>query len=140
MKTYLLTSSRFTGHIVFKYNLNSGLDAFEINAELSEVQRAWLYNNFPLIYEDLVFLASGKNSTMKVTYVPEDLSFERFWKSYAYKVGKMDRARKLWELLKEDDKVKALNYLTKYDLFLDKTGTNKLYPETYLNQKRWNNE
>lgn len=139
-KTYFLTSTRFKGQILFKYHLNGGLEAFEIQAELTEVQRTWLYNNFPLLDADLFLIAKAKGSTMQVNEVPEDLSFERFWKTYKHKVGKMDRAKKLWESLSTGEKASALNYIPKYDLFLDRTLINKCYPETYLSQKRWNNE
>lgn len=139
-KNYLLTSSRFKGQILFKYHLNGGLEAFEIQAELTEVQRTWLYHNFPLIDADLMHIAKAKGSTMKVVEVPADLSFEKFWKTYRHKVGKLERAKKLWEALPEAEKVSALNYIPTYDLFLDKTLINKCYPETYLSQKRWNND
>ena len=76
----------------------------------------------------------------KVQKAPEDLSFDRFWSKYNYKVGKIQRAKKLWENLPEVDKIDALNKIDRYNAWLSQRTIEKAYPETYLSQRRWEND
>lgn len=81
-----------------------------------------------------------KGSSAVITPIKEDLSFDRFWIEYDNKVGNKKRAEKLWTELSEQNKLLALKYIKRYDSLLKiQNGIAKLYPETYLNQKRWNN-
>ena len=87
-----------------------------------------------------MILKYGEIQNVKVSKVEEDLSFDNFWKVYNYKVGNKKRAERLWQRLTDDQKAKAITHLKSYESFLIMNpGLAKLYPETYLNQERWNN-
>jgi hypothetical protein len=67
------------------------------------------------------------------------LTFDDFWNLYDKKVGDKDKLRPKWDRLSEEDKRKALNYTP----FYKEAQPNKQYrknPETFLNNKCWNDE
>jgi len=69
-----------------------------------------------------------------------DLSFERFWNLYGYKVGAKDRVKKKWERLPEGEKILALGSIPRYRRFTEQKHIDMTYPETYIDQRRWENE
>lgn len=84
---------------------------------------------------------TSKTFNFQVQPVPLDLSFEKFWNTYNYKVGNKGKAQKLWKLLNQEDKIKALCRVTSYNYFLQiNPNTEKIYPERYLSQRRFENE
>ena len=70
----------------------------------------------------------------------KDLGFEAFWKAYGYKVGGKARAEKLWGRLGEEERLLALGGIWKQRLHSERHKTDMPYPETYLSQRRWENE
>ncbi|MEZ5195087.1 MAG: hypothetical protein R2764_01410 [Bacteroidales bacterium] len=73
--------------------------------------------------------------------VAPDLSFEAFWEAYAYKVGKKERAQKLWEGLSDPDKALALSACPKYRYYLStKTNMEQAYAETWLRNRRFEDQ
>lgn len=66
-------------------------------------------------------------------------SFDEFWELYDKKVGKKDELIKKWLKLSEEERELAMSYIPEYKL----SKPNKKYrknPETFLNQKAWNDE
>ena len=133
---YLLTSILFTGEVMFEYNADELLTAFEIRANLAPHQHDYILSNIPLAEGDLLRL---KSDTSRIETVTEDLSFENFWTQYNYKVGDKTKARTLWEGLSMKEAKKALNYIRTYESQVAMQSIAKLYPERYIKQKRWNN-
>jgi hypothetical protein len=68
-----------------------------------------------------------------------DLSFRKFWDTYAYKVGCLRNIQKKWEKLPETDKIMALGFISRMRMHYEQKGYNFPMPETYLNQRRWEN-
>jgi len=68
-----------------------------------------------------------------------DLSFEKFWTVYNNKVGNMARVKKKWNSLPELDRIMALGFVNRMRNFYDSKNIMFPYPETYLNQRRWEN-
>jgi hypothetical protein len=91
----------------------------------------------PLNEEALKLLAKGKNNIYPVA---QDLSFEAFWKKYNYKVGKKTRAEVLWKCMPDELKQLAMAGVDAYNKWLMGRSVEKAYPETYLAQRRWENE
>jgi hypothetical protein len=139
MKDISLTSERFTGEIIFRFNDQDELNGFEIFATLIPVQRTWLYKNIPFTYNELVTLTKAKDSTMRIAEIEPDLSFDRFWKEYNYKVGKKE-AETAWKRLTKGDKVKAIQMISKYKKFVASKRIELAYPATYLNKERYLDE
>jgi hypothetical protein len=69
-----------------------------------------------------------------------DFSFDKFWQVYAYKRGNIPRCKKLWEKMSGHEKVLAIGFINKLRATYDREKKDMPYPETYLSQKRWENE
>lgn len=97
-----------------------------------------LLEQFPTTLDGLKRLATRKN--VKVDPVSISLDFDTFWNTYGHKVGKKARAESIWKVMPENARVQALAYLRTYnDFLIMNPGITRLYPETYLSQRRWEN-
>lgn len=68
-----------------------------------------------------------------------NVPFEFWWDEYKKKVGDIKKLRKKWSALKDDERLKAIDHTRQYVL----STPDKQYrknPETYLNNKSWNDE
>ena len=74
-----------------------------------------------------------KNTTM------QDLSFARFWAAYDYKVGNKARVEKKWNALSQEDRLLALSGIARQRRHSESHKTDMPYPETYIDQRRWEN-
>jgi proteasome lid subunit RPN8/RPN11 len=106
--------------------------------EFTDDQRTWLWQVMPKRQEELTVIMRHPN--LSVEPIEDDLSFQRFWEAYDFKVGKKKRAIKLWEELPDLERHQAIKSIPRYNFFLIERGINKAYPETYLAQKRYQNE
>lgn len=112
----------------------------ELPSAISDVQAGWIKSSLPAKENELFAWAAGSDK-ITVEEVPEDLSFNEFWTTYDYKVGKKDRALALWAALPAEERAQALRAIPKYKYWLaQRPAIEKLYPETYLKQKRYQNE
>lgn len=69
-----------------------------------------------------------------------DVSFERFWNLYGKKVGNKGGVEKRWSKLEWEEKVMALGCVPRMRQYYERKGLDLPYPETYVNQRRWENE
>ena len=123
--------------MLFAYDQAGHMLNFACDAQLNEMQRDWLRNRFPMSQDDLTLLVHD-SKTLTVQLVAADLSFDYFWETYDYKVGNKPRTKKLWDKLPESDKLKAIETIAPYRYYLATRPTmEQLYPETYLNQRRF---
>lgn len=68
-----------------------------------------------------------------------DILFADFWNLYDKKVGAKNKCEKKWSKLKPETKKKIIEILPRWkNQFSDKQF--QPYPETFLNQERWNDE
>ena len=135
---------KYPGNIVVGYdNRDSNLlQTMEVNMQgITAEQLAWFVKSFLEMDLDLFIQKSARTMQVEVTPIAEDLSFERFWQEYKYKVGSKDRARRLWEALEDTEKSDALHAIKPYRYWLShQNNTNTCLPQTYLKQRRWENE
>lgn len=68
-----------------------------------------------------------------------NISFSVFWDLYGKKKGNKDACEKKWKKLKDSERVKIIDTLPKFKLSV-KDIQYLPFPETYLNNKRWNDE
>lgn len=136
---YLLTSPKLTGRIIIEYDDETRcVTRFEFDMPVTLKQARWFFQRFPyhtdgLAHPDIKFAFVVKEA-------PASLSFNDFWNAYAYKVGNKSRAEKLWNILSEPERAAALLAIRKYDGYLaGRPKMEKAYPETWLNQRRWEN-
>ena len=67
------------------------------------------------------------------------IDFLEFWNLYNKKVGSKDNCEKKWNKLEKEEQLKIIEILPSYiNQFTDKQF--QPFPETFLNQKRWDNE
>ena len=134
---YLLKHKKITGSIMFTYDDQGRIIAFAFDCEISNEIWDFIMDHFPTRIETLQHKAY-KN--FQLIEVPMDVSFDAFWNVYAYKVGNKERARKLYNVLEDNIRVQIFAAIKKYNTWLSsKKSIEKLYPETFLNQRRWEN-
>lgn len=139
MPKYIIEFTRFNANCIVEYDDTGRIVSFllEYGIMTAEVKR-FLIEYFPWDLTKIQTYMKAKN--IKVTEVAMDLSFDAFWNRYNNKFGKKPRAQKFWELMTEEERIKAYNHIQKYEQFLiQNPGINKKYPETYLSQRIWEN-
>jgi hypothetical protein len=125
-----------TGHLKslhFKDNANGGF----LRASLSDIPFRIDYTPGKPQNEFVAIMKSGCD-VKDITNL--ELSFEKFWNVYGFKRGNIARSRKLWDKTSDADKIIALGFINKLKAVYEKEGKQMPYPETYLSQKRWENE
>ncbi len=97
----------------------------------------WILHTIPATENDL-----GEIGTIAIVEpIPQDLSFNVFWEAYAHKIGDKTRTLKLWAALTEEDRIKCLRSIPRYNQWLkQRPSMERLYPETFLKQERYRNE
>jgi hypothetical protein len=135
---FRLTSKKMSGSMLFEYDSNGVLMAFENGAELTADQMKWIAPHFPITKAYLD--AMTKASDFKAAAVPPKLDFDILWDAYGYKIGKKDVAKRLWSMLTDVEKAAVLASISKYNYYLSQRTTAKAYLETYLRNRRWENE
>jgi hypothetical protein len=120
------------------------LKAFEIEYEgiIEAGHYNWLLRHMPgneeMLVQHTAKLFEGKKS--RITFMPEVITFEMFWKKYANTLGNKKRAQKMWDLLPQSEQVAAYAFIDTYNSYLRQNPTlTKKYPDTYLNQETWKN-
>lgn len=69
-----------------------------------------------------------------------DLSFEKFWEVYGNKVGNKKGCEKKWNALEAHDRLLAIGVIPRMQrYYIEKRIDTLPYPETFLNQRRWEN-
>jgi hypothetical protein len=136
---YIITSAEYEGEVVFGYHPTSKLlYGFYVKAELTAEQHLFFMQHMKPVEDE--FKQHFANSNMQVKQIPPDLSFERFWSEYGYKVGNKNKAKDLWNKLSHIDKIKALEGIKIYKLWLSKRHQDMIYAERYISQRRFENE
>ena len=108
----------------------------------TQINYVWtaLVNSIKIEWE-MHFFIKTSNGKLRYQELPFDTSFDAFWTQYANKVGKKERTTQLWKLLSDEDKSRALAGIKRYkNWLLQNPSVQMLYPETYISQKRWENE
>jgi len=74
-----------------------------------------------------------------ITINNKQIEFDIFWNLYNKKIGAKEKCKNKWDNLKISEQEKIINTLP---VFIKSIKEKKYqpYPETYLNQKRWNDE
>lgn len=68
-----------------------------------------------------------------------NIDFEWFWNDYDKKVGDKQKLKKKWQKLTDEERQNAMNYLDLYKQAVPDKQFRK-NPETFLNNKSWNDE
>jgi hypothetical protein len=68
-----------------------------------------------------------------------NIDFEWFWNEYDKKIGDKQKLKKKWNKLTDEERQNAMNYLDLYKQSVQDKQFRK-NPETFLNNKSWNDE
>ena len=137
MKKYVMASTKFVGEIIFGFNDDGDLIEFSNKAELTAEQRAYLCRVFPFTEKELGVIKSGVGTEVKLIAMKLDYSFDDFWNAFNYKVGNKPRAEKIWKLLTPGERARIIDFIPKYHRYIMSKKIESTYPETFLNQRRW---
>ena len=139
MKKYIVRNKSTGGEMLFKFDLQGRLLAFDI-LETPPTQEIYTFiqRNLPTTLGQLVQRVKGWK-TSELHEVAQDLSFESFWNTYANKNGKKKMCENTWEKMNDNERGLALAGIEKYNKAVKRDGVSKAYPSTYLNQKYWEN-
>lgn len=90
-------------------------------------------------YEDVSNALKVKESKVNKEKKELNISFDEFWNSYGKKVGAKNKCEKKWLALTDDERQEVIDTLPS---FLSGISEKKFvpFPETYLNQRRWEDE
>lgn len=137
---YILTHKNLNGKILVEFTGEGILYKMEVHPEdATKKFMNWFLSRLPL--HEAAMNPKVYDNLLKIEPVSQDLGFDTFWKSYAYKVGNKKRAQRLWEAMTDPERAKAIAAIRKYKLYLaSKPNMEQAYPETWLSQRRWENE
>jgi hypothetical protein len=68
-----------------------------------------------------------------------NIDFEWFWNEYDKKIGEKQKLKKKWNKLSDEERQNAMNYIDLYKQSVQDKQFRK-NPETFLNNKSWNDE
>jgi hypothetical protein len=68
-----------------------------------------------------------------------NIDFEWFWNEYDKKIGEKQKLKKKWNKLTDEERQNAMNYIDLYKQSVPDKQFRK-NPETFLNNKSWNDE
>lgn len=134
MKKYCLTSTKFTGEVLYLFNDNDRLVELKISAEMEPEKHSILISWTPETIEHL--MAFQKQYNLNLKEVPVEITFEVFWEEFNYKVDKQ-MAVKEWDKLDEPSQAKAIAKAKAYRAFCARKGTALIYPSRYLKNRRF---
>lgn len=137
---YLIQNRHMKRDIVIGYNENGKLAFYDADCELSNEQAEWFVANIPFAESDVPTLHKKTNGKLTVTKAITDLSFDNAYNTYNHKVGKKEKARKLWDKMADADRLKFFRTVPKYKAYLNRTGEGMAYLETFLYNAYYNNE
>lgn len=143
MRTIILTSTTFTGGVIFKFHDSGRLASFDTSeAELSDQQAEWLVRKCPAHLNKIQEIL-GNSVTAKLTEIKDNetdvVTFDMFWDKYNSKTRSNKIAsRRKWERMPKGERLKAFKFINKYDSSLP-PGIGRKLAETYLNVELWNN-
>jgi hypothetical protein len=139
MKEFTLTSSSFTGEVIFEFNDVGLLMSFSAKAaNLSEKQQVFLLKNLPRELAEVKAMLE-KSPNAKFTELQREITFEMFWNRYDPPANSKKKKKALprWNKMSKAERAKAFYYIAKYEGNM--RGEAKMYAETYLNSELWNN-
>lgn len=103
------------------------------------VKRKFMLEFIPI--EEAQLVKYKGHEKVSLEQFPENLSFTAFWEHYDYKVGKKARAETLWGVMTAGEKSLCMVAISRYKKWHARNQhVQKLYPETFLSQRRWENE
>jgi hypothetical protein len=139
MKTFLLSSSGFTGEVLFRFDEAGRLVQYDVtNAALSQEQLNWFTNKLPRTLSELKNVLRASRGSVLTEQKQSAVTFDMFWDKYDEKTrSSKKRSLAKWNRMSQVQRDKAFNFIDTY--FRNLLGTAPKYANTYLNDELWNN-
>ncbi len=151
--TYIGTAPQLDGSLTWCYDLGGVLRVFENNTNISDGELIkFIATRLPMKEDWHSYLMhrfrEEKGITLHIDRIEVDLSFESIWNFYDKKQGNKKRAEEIWTGTKptnsgkmtEADKVKTFKMLPRMKFQYKITNKEMPYLETFLSQRRFENE
>jgi hypothetical protein len=137
---YAVVAPKHPGNLVtFEFALDDKLIGITFNPDATDAFKLKAAANLPLLRR-VLFDKGGPYEGCEVKQLTiVDLTFNAFWNQYNYKMGNKARVCKKWDELPEEDRIQALAFIRRYKNWCDRKKIEYCFPETYLNQRRWEN-
>lgn len=129
---YLITGNHSEGRSIVGYDGAGDLCEVQVFDMPNERAREWVFRSAPMREEAL--RERIRATRLKVTVL--DVTFDEFWKKYAYKEGKKE-AQRAWDRMTIAARQLAYDHIDRYRNACMRDRKNLLYPATYLRAERW---
>lgn len=136
MNRYILTHAKMQGEVELGYASSGRLLLWHVRAELNQASYNKLLENIPTDEKHIDYY---RKRGFNVKHLPPDLSFDVFWKLYDNKKSRL-KAEKLWQKMTTAERMQAIEQIPAYNRFLTSKNMEKAFPDTWLRNKRWQDE
>ncbi len=138
--TYLLTSDKFEGSVLFEFDKDGYLIRYDITgARLNEDQKVFILKKLPRSIggiKDVIGQSKGSKLTEQKS---SNVTFEMFWDHYDEKArSSKKKCQNWWNRSTQLQRDRAYNFVENYKRSIP-PGIAKKYAESYLNAELWNN-
>ena len=135
-----LVSKRSGNKVCLNYDPDTYLlSKIELEGDLSSEGIQWLLAQVPPKGAEIEIVRVFAHNFEIVIGASKPPSFDDFWRSYDYKVGRI-KAETEWKKLSPADQMKAVSRIKAYKYHAKITGVAHIYPERYLKNKRFTDE
>lgn len=134
MRTFEISSNKFIGTIVVKFNDAGKFCAIDFSGSgVSDQQMEWFLHRLPKTVESM------KYTDLTIAEILDSITFEAFWNKYNDKARSSKvKTKHVWDKMSRAEQVRAYNYIERYVRNIPPTVCKK-YATTYLNDQMWNN-
>lgn len=140
MKEFLVTINNGEYKCTYRYNKHSMLVACTIDSGMPTEAIQHMHKVMPFT-EGLLMALPKLINNLVISESIVDTSFKAFWEKFRNKVGNKPRAENLYKFLTPEEKLQVMSSIKKYHNWLvQNPNVQQLYPETYLSQRRWENQ
>jgi hypothetical protein len=137
---YLMQFTKHKASCVLEYNEEGSLVQCDFQpGTFDEQEYKLFFNNFPTKESKIAVWKKQNFKTLKIEKFKEDINFDSFYDKYNHKLSKRSRSENIWKVMDNNEKAKAIAFISTYEKYLAQTGVAKKNPETYLNAEMWNN-
>ncbi len=135
--TYTIKGRDFPIIIEFQYDLNGILKVFKIiEGAFTDKFKNWLFHPVRFPYKEATMNSWKGINNIEVIIGTPVIDFEAFYNTYNYKMGKLE-AERAWKRLNKTEQYEAIKNIKAYEGYLKRKNIAKVYPATYLNKKRF---
>lgn len=144
LTTYRAKGKQIGLELLFKYDLNGNLKAFEIaEGTLDQKQQKWLFNidHFPSDEIKMKYWESSKdfNEKFDVSVSPAVLTFDAVWELFGHKIKRFESETR-WNKCNEATKIKIFTSIPAYKKYVERKGIAQKNLASYILQRYYDDD